>query len=352
MQLTVALVERHVAELDDLALFAAVVEHGGFAAAERALGTPKSRLSRRVAALEADLGVRLLQRSTRRFSVTDVGQDVYRHARAMLEEARAAREAVARLSTEPRGLVRLACPVAFAQSQLSELLPEFLASHPQVQLQVHVSNRRVDLIEEGFDLALRVRSRLDDDASLVLRRLGEVQELLVASPAYLARAGRPQQPAELAALATLNMVEDPNRQQWELHGPDGEVQRVALGRPRLMGFDFRLLQAAAVAGQGIALLPDLVCAESLHAGELEVVLPQWRLPLGICHLVYPTRRGVLPAQRALIEFLVEQLPPRIETARARCTELGAKGGKRVPRAGNAAVATRGGAAARKRKKRN
>src|SRR5688572_13668778 len=138
-----------MAELDDLALFSAVVEHGGFAAAERALGTPKSRLSRRVAALEADLGVRLLQRSTRRFSVTDVGQDVYRHARAMLEEARAAREAVARLSAVPRGLVRLSCPVAFAQSQLSQLLPEFLDAHPQVQLQVHVSNRRVDLIEEG-----------------------------------------------------------------------------------------------------------------------------------------------------------------------------------------------------------
>jgi DNA-binding transcriptional LysR family regulator len=215
-----------MAELDDLALFAAVVEHGGYAAAERALGTPKSRLSRRVAALEADLGVRLLQRSTRRFSVTDVGQDVYRHARAMLEEARAAREAVARLSAEPRGLVRLSCPVAFAQSQLSQLLPEFLDAHPQVQLQVHVSNRRVDLIEEGFDLALRVRSRIDDDSSLVIRHLGEVRELLVASPAYLERAGRPTQPEELAAHATLNMVEDPNRQQWELHGPAGELRRV------------------------------------------------------------------------------------------------------------------------------
>lgn len=308
-----------MAELDDLALFAGVVEHGGFAAAERALGTPKSRLSRRVAALEADLGVRLLQRSTRRFSVTDVGQDVYRHARAMLEEARAAREAVARLSAEPRGVVRLSCPVAFAQSQLSQLLPEFLDSHPQVQLQVHVSNRRVDLIEEGFDLALRVRSRIDDDSSLVIRHLGDVRELLVASPAYLDRAGRPTQPEELAAHATLSMVEDPNRQQWELHGPDGELRRVPLARPRLMGFDFRLLHATAVAGQGITLLPELVCADSLHAGLLEAVLPGWRVPLGICHLVYPTRRGVLPAQRALIEFLVERLPPQIAAARFKCT---------------------------------
>jgi DNA-binding transcriptional LysR family regulator len=308
-----------MAELDDLALFASVVEHGGFAAAERALGTPKSRLSRRVAALETEFGVRLLQRSTRRFSVTDVGQDVYRHARAMLDEARAAREAVARLSSEPRGLVRISCPIFFAQAQLSELVPEFLAAHPQVQLQIHVSNRRVDVIEEGFDLSLRVRSRIDDDSSLVLRRLGEVQELLVASPAYLDRAGRPQQPDELARHATLNMSEDPNRQQWELHGPDDEVRRIVLGRPRLMGFDFRLLHATARAGQGIALLPELVCAESVRSGALEVVLPNWRLPLGHCHLVYPSRRGVLPAVRALIEFLVERLPPGIESSRLECT---------------------------------
>lgn len=311
-----------MAALDDLALFASVVEHGGFAAAERALGTPKSRLSRRVAALESEFGVRLLQRSTRRFSVTDVGQDVYRHARAMLDEARSAREAVARLSSEPRGLVRIGCPIFFAQAQLSELLPEFLDAHPQVQLQVHVSNRRIDLIEEGFDLALRVRTRIDDDSSLVLRRLGEVQELLVASPAYLERAGRPQQPEELAQHATLNMVEDPNRQQWELHGPQDEARRITLARPRLMGFDFRLLHATARAGQGIALLPELVCADSVRSGELEVVLPNWRVPLGHCHLVYPSRRGVLPAVRALIEFLVERLPPRIEASRLECTQHG------------------------------
>lgn len=308
--------------LDDLALFASVVEHGGFAAAERALGTPKSRLSRRVAALETDLGVRLLQRSTRRFSVTDVGQDVYRHARAMLDEARSAREAVARLSREPRGLVRMSCPIFFAQAQMSELLPEFLETHPQVQLQVHVSNRRVDLIEEGIDLALRVRTRIDDDSSLVLRRLGEVQELLVASPSYLDRAGRPQQPEDLAAHATLNMSEDPNRQQWELHGPDDESRRVTLPRPRLMGFDFRLLHATAKAGQGIALLPELVCADSVRSGELEVVLPNWRVPLGHCHLVYPSRRGVLPAVRALIDFIVERLPSKIESSRLECTRHG------------------------------
>lgn len=308
-----------MAELDDLALFAGVVDHGGFAAAERALGTPKSRLSRRVAALEKDLGVRLLQRSTRHFSVTDVGQDVYRHARAMLDEARAARETVARLSAQPRGLVRIACPVALAQVQMAALLPEFLERHPLVQVHVAVGNRRVDLIEEGIDLALRVRSRIDDDASLVLRRLGEVQELLVASPVYLAQAPALESPQDLAAHTTLNNSEDLNRQAWELHGPEGRIERVALGRPRVMASDFGLLHAAALAGQGVALLPEIFCGRAVERGELVVVLPEWRTPMGLFHLVYPTRRGVLPAVRALIDFLVERLPPMIEQARLGCT---------------------------------
>ena len=305
-----------MAELDDLALFAGVVEHGGFAAAERALGTPKSRLSRRVAALEADLGVRLLQRSTRRFSVTDVGQDVYRHARSMLDQARAAREAVARVSAEPRGVVRVACPVAFAQGVFAQLLPEFLDRHPSVQVHVHVSNRRVDLIEESFDIALRVRANLDDDGSLVLRRLSNARKLLVASRAYLDRAGRPTRPQELLEHQLLGASEDPALQYWELHSSEGEVERVELRRPRVIGFDFPLLLHLAEAGQGITLLPEMACSEALRRGTLEPVLADWNHPMGICHLVYPSRRGMLPAVRALVEHLVEKLPGLI--AQAHC----------------------------------
>src|SRR5678815_5235698 len=150
-------------DLNDLYYFAMVVEHGGFAAAERALGIPKARLSRRITQLESDLGVRLLQRSTRRFAVTDVGNGVYRHAQTMLAEASAAREVVDRLSAVPRGVVRVSVPVGLAQQQIPKLLPEFLAKYPQVRVQLHVSNRRVDIINEGVDVALRVRNRLDDD---------------------------------------------------------------------------------------------------------------------------------------------------------------------------------------------
>lgn len=162
-------------DLNDLYYFAMVVDHGGFAAAERALGIPKSRLSRRISQLETDLGVRLLQRSTRRFAVTDVGTSVHRHAQTMLAEAQAAREVVDRLSAEPRGLVRVSVPVSLAQIQLPKLLPEFLAKYPKVRLQLNISNRRVDVINEGYDIALRVRSRLDDDGSLVMRSFGQVQ---------------------------------------------------------------------------------------------------------------------------------------------------------------------------------
>ena len=304
-------------DLNDLYYFAMVVDHGGFAAAERALGIPKSRLSRRISQLETDLGVRLLQRSTRRFAVTDVGMSVHRHAQTMLAEAQAAREVVDRLSAEPRGVVRVSVPVAVAQMQLPKILPAFLDKYPKVRLQLHVNNRRVDIINEGYDVALRVRAKLDDDGSLVMRSFGQIQELLVASPTYLNRAGRPKVPEDLADHVTLSISEDEARQRWELHGPDGEVRRIELN-PRLAGFDFPLLQSMAKDGYGITLLPETVCAEAVRKGELEVVLPEWSLPQGICHAVFASRRGMLPAVRVFIDFLAEHLPQQIESSRLDC----------------------------------
>ena len=307
-------------DLNDLYYFAMVVDHGGFAAAERALGIPKSRLSRRISQLETELGVRLLQRSTRRFAVTDVGTSVYRHAQTMLAEAQAARDVVDRLSATPRGVVRVSMPVSLAQQQMPMLLPEFLALYPEVRLQLHISNRRVDLINEGFDVALRVRSKLDDDGSLVMRSFGQIQELLVASPKYLDGMGRPRDPDELAEHVTLSMGEDEARQRWELHGPDGAVRQVEL-RPRVAGFDFPMLRSLAWQGVGITLMPETLCAELVRARELEVVLPDWRLPQGICHAVFASRRGLLPAVRVFIDFLAEKLPPLLEAAQLQCSEV-------------------------------
>lgn len=307
-------------DLNDLYYFAVVVDHSGFAAAERALGIPKSRLSRRISQLETDLGVRLLQRSTRRFAVTEVGNSVYRHAQSMLAEAQAAREVVDRLSAEPRGVVRVSVPVSIAQQQMARILPEFLARHPEVRVQLSVSNRRVDVINEGVDVALRVRTRLDDDGSLVMRSFGQIQQLLVASPAYLRRAGIPQVPEALGDHVTLSMSEDDARQRWELHGPDGEVRRIEL-TPRVMGFDFPMLMSLAEQGMGITLLPETVCADAVRSGALVVVLPQWRLPQGIFHAVFASRRGLLPAVRVFIDFLAEKAPALVEEAHLSCAEI-------------------------------
>ena len=317
-------------DLNDLYYFAVVVDHGGFAAAERALGIPKSRLSRRISQLENDLGVRLLQRSTRRFAVTDVGQSVYRHTQSMLAEATAAREVVDRLSAEPRGVVRASIPVSLAQQQMPQLLPEFLARYPQVRVQMHVSNRRVDVINEGFDVAIRVRNRLDDDGSLVMRSFGQIQELLVASPAYLDRAGRPTDPEQLREHVTLTMSEDEVRQRWELQGSDGEVRRIDL-KPRVSGFDFPMLMALSKQGLGITMLPETLCAEAVRAGELEVVLPEWSLPQGIAHAVFASRRGLLPAVRVFIDFLAERLPELIDQSRLDCQGCDEAPGRPVAR---------------------
>ena len=295
-------------DLNDLALFALVVEHAGFAAVERVTGIPKSRLSRRVAALEESLGVRLLQRSTRRFAVTEVGQQVYRHARAMREEAEAARLAVAEHTGEPSGLLKVSCPVALAQVQLIEVLPAFLARYPKVRMQLMVSNRRVDLIDEGIDVALRVRNRIDEDPGLIVRQFGTIRELLVASPGYLGLHGEPAHPSELASgHSILSMNDEPGLQRWELHDRDCKVTRVEF-EPRVAAKDFPTLRHLAMNGLGIALLPETMCRGMLDGRRLQRVLPDWDLPLGICHAVFASRRGMLPALRAFIDHLADEIP--------------------------------------------
>jgi len=294
-------------DLNDLYFFAAVVEHGGFSAAGRALGVPKSRLSKRVAQLEERLGVRLLQRTTRRFVVTEVGERFYGHCRAVLEEAQAAQDAVDELRAEPRGVVRLSCPVSLSQTVLAYVLPDFLALYPKMQVRVISSDRRVDVIGEGYDLAIRVRSKLDTDANLVIRSFGQARTLLVASPTLLNRLGRPAKPAELAKLPGLSMREHEGAQIWGLVSATGQQVNVEM-QARLITGDFALLLESARRGMGVSLLPDFVCAGAIIRGDLEVVLPDWSIPEGIMHFVYPSRRGMLPGVRALVDFLAERLP--------------------------------------------
>jgi len=295
------------ASLDDLYYFAMVVKHAGFAAAGRALQVPKSRLSRHVNELEARLGVRLLQRSTRRFSVTDTGRELYSHCEAMLTEAQAALDVVEHARAEPRGRIRIACPTAVAASMLAPVLPQFLGRYPQVRVDLQVSNRRVDLLAEGFDAALRVRTQPTGEDGVVMRQFAELCERLVASPAYLARAGSPQVPSDLVDHATLGFDSQHERQVWLLTDPHGTTARVEL-QPRLICHSFDVLLQSALAGCGIALLPESVARDALARGDLVGVLPEWTLPQGIFHVVFPHRRGLLPAVRVFIDFLVETMP--------------------------------------------
>lgn len=308
-------------DLNDLYFFAAVVEQGGFSAAGRALGVPKSRLSKRIAQLEERLGVRLLQRTTRRFVVTEVGERFYGHCRAVLEEAQAAQDAVDELRTEPRGSVRVSCPVSLVQSLLGPMLPDFLAMYPKVQVRLLSSNRRVDIIGEGFDVAIRVRDKLDTDATMVLRSFGGSRALLVASPEFLARAGRPSKPADLANFAALSMSEHDGVQVWDLVDATGRRESVEV-QPRLVTGDFNALLDAALQGTGIALLPEEFGAVGIASGKLEWVLQDWSTAEGILHFLYPSRRGLLPAVRAFVDFLAERLPPARAARLEKCKEAG------------------------------
>jgi len=297
-----------VRDLNDLNFYVAVVSHGGFSAAARALGAPKSRISRRVAALEAQLGVRLLERSTRRFKVTEIGQEVYRHARAALSEAEAIDEVVSQRKAEPQGLVRVSCPIDLDRL-LGASLPGFLARHPRLRVQIMVSNRRVDLIEEGIDVAVRVRERLDTDADLQVRIIGRSGTMLVASPGLLAALGEPAAPADIARFPTVGHMDRPGLDRWTLMNSAGEEEAV-VHEPRLSASTFPILRQAAVDGVGVALLPEYVCRELLADGRLVRVLPEWASPQGILHLVFTSRRGLLPGVRAFIDFAAEVLHPR------------------------------------------
>ncbi|MHC1481080.1 LysR substrate-binding domain-containing protein [Frateuria aurantia] len=306
-------------DLNDLYFYAAVVEHAGFSAAGRALGIPKSRLSKRIARLEERLGVRLLQRTTRRFVVTEVGDRFYQHCRAMLEEARAAQDAIDELRTEPRGTLRISCPVSLVNSLLAPVLPAFLKAHPKVQVRLLSSNRRVDVIGEGYDVAIRVRDRLDTDATMILRSFGQTRSLLVASPGFLARYGRPARPEEIADWPALSMFEVEGAQQWELISNSGEKVMQPV-QPRLITGDFSALLQAAVQGVGVGLIPQDSCAPLIASGQLEVVLPTWETPQGTLHFVYPSRRGMLPAVRSFVDFLAERLPEIQQAQRAESCE--------------------------------
>ncbi|AOJ01370.1 MULTISPECIES: LysR family transcriptional regulator [Burkholderia] len=292
-------------DLNDLYYFVQVVDHGGFAPAGRALNMPKSKLSRRIALLEERIGMRLIQRSTRRFAVTDVGQTYYTHCRAMLVEADAADEAVALMRAEPRGIVRMTCPVALLDTLVGDMIAAFMAECPLVEIHLEETNRRVDVVGEGIDVALRVRPPPLEDSDLVLRVLAERGQCLVASPRLLDRTGVPHVPADLAALPSLAIGAPQDEHTWNLHGPGGAHAAIH-HRPRLVTRGMFAVRAAAVAGVGVVQLPTMMVHDQIVRGELRQLLPGWAPRREIVHAVFASRRGLLPSVRALLDFLAQR----------------------------------------------
>jgi DNA-binding transcriptional LysR family regulator len=289
-------------DLNDLYYFVQVVDYGGFSPAARALGLQKSKLSRRILALEERLGVRLLNRSSRRFSITEIGRDFYDRCVAMLVEAEAAEQVIARVQAEPSGVIRVSCPIGLLSFQFGSLFAKFMQRYPAVELHLEATNRRVDVVAEGFDVAIRVRFPPLEPTDLVMRKLHVSTQCLVASPSLITT--ELQTPADLHRFPSI----DSDRiggHQWHLETEDGRTATVP-HRPRMITDDIASQREAVLAGVGIAQLPTVAVSGDVEAGALVQVLPEWRPRAGLVHAVFPSRRGLLPSVRALLDFLAQQ----------------------------------------------
>lgn len=292
----------------DMIYFAEVVERGGFAAAGRFLDIPRSRLSRRISGLEEQMGVRLLQRTTRSLSLTSAGEDFLRHCVSVRDAVRDASAAVAEVQTTPKGLIRVSCPVTLAQSALGDLMPDFLLRYPDIQLELQVSNRPVNVVEEGIDVALRIRQSVDDSASCVVKKLDVSNIYVVANPGLLRRYGTPTTLAQLTELPSLAMeLGSAGKASLTLSSPSGQKETLH-HEPRYIANDLITLRFAALAGTGWCWLPDYMCTNDIEQGRLVRILPDWSAPQAILHAVFPTRRGMSPAVRSFLDYLGQYLP--------------------------------------------
>ena len=263
-----------------------------------------SKLSRRIAALETELGVRLINRTTRRLSLTEAGKTLHRHCLALLGEAQAAKDAMSQILGSPQGLVRISCPTGLLQGGVADVLARFLAKHPRVRIALDATNRRVDVVDEGLDIAMRVRKPPMEDSDLAMRVLGPDEMILVASPELIAAHGEPRTLEDIARMPTLSMGSADERSTWRFLGMDGEPVELTHS-PRLCTDDLFTLRRAALQGTGAVLVPRLLVANDLERGALIRLLPPLKAHVGIMHAVFPSRRGMVPAVRALLDLLSE-----------------------------------------------
>ena len=306
--------------LDEMVVFARVVDSGGFTAAARALGLTNSAVSRSVARLEAQLGARLLNRTTRSVALTELGAEVYPGCARMAQTAREVQALAGRYALTPQGRVRVSAPTVFGEVWLAPLLPGFLARWPQVQVDLTLIDRLVDLVDEGYDLALRITRPGAVAPGLVARALMDMRYVMVAAPAYLRRHGAPADPSQLAEHACIGLDFPPleDRLEFEPAGQAGQA-RAPAPEPVQVRCPLRVNNSSAIlatveAGLGIGIVPDFAAAAGLRARRLKAVLPRWRLSGAyaprVVHAVYTPNRHLPAKVRVFIDHLAAAASPR------------------------------------------
>jgi DNA-binding transcriptional LysR family regulator len=300
-------------DLNHVAVFVRVVETGSFTAAAAALGLPKSSVSRSVSRLELGLGVRLLQRTTRSVHLTDAGHVYFERVSRALSGLEEAQSAVSDMQRAPTGTVRVTAAVDLGVSIVGGLLARFLRQHPDIHVEMVLTGRLVNLVEEGVDLAIRAGKL--NDSSLVARKVGTLEARLLAAPSYLRRRGTPKAVRELSSHACVLFRPRRGHSRWELLGPKG-VERVDVSGP-VSADDFAFIRQMLLAGSGIGLVPWTTCAQDIERGRLVRVLPEYAAPGGALHVVYPSARYVPQRVALLRDFLVQGLLERASTCDAR-----------------------------------
>lgn len=291
-------------DLNDIIVFVRVVQAGSFTAAGKLLELPKSTVSRKISALEARLGTRLLQRTTRSIALTEAGRTYHEHCLRILAEVEASERAMTSYQDEPRGLLRVTA--ALRLRFLGDVFAELLRKYPELRVELVCTDRNTAIVEEGFDMAIRAGAL--EDSSLIARKLGQVEQVLVASPAYLQRHGEPEHPRELRRHQGLLFGSAKGGAAWTLRR--GDEQAPASPEPRLVANDFDVIHAAALAGHGVAMLAEIKVREQLAAGRLRRVMPEWRPPEVPLHALYPSAQHLAPKVAALVGLMLERVSVR------------------------------------------
>lgn len=300
-------------DLNDFFLFVQVVDRGGFTAAGRTLRTPKSTLSHRVQQLEAHLGVRLLNRTSRRFGMTDAGEEFYRHAVAMLREAEQAETAIRHRLSEPTGTVRCTAAVATMNFVMRDVVADFLLRFPKVNVLAHATDQNVDIVGESYDVAIRAHTDPLPDSNLVQRTLAPAPWFLFAGSAYLDAHGAPKTPQDLRKHPSLFMMRTGVTPVWRLRHSGKPANEAAIPlTPRLLSDDMIGLKQAAIKGLGIVALPGYVCREDVASGALRRVLPNWLAGDSTLSALIPYRQGLLPSVRVFLDHLATEVPKAVQ----------------------------------------